>query len=128
MTLGREIGGWSAADLARFIEQKLEEPGVLNLANIVGNLDVAQVTGIDFGVATLTYPGGSASATVDAAHGLGAEPSGAIVTADRSAAGALTNCSAGDFTDEQITIEGHTIDGSLPAGSTEVAVSWVVFA
>lgn len=119
------IGSWKEGELARWLERKLEEKGLINIRALVGTLDIGQVSGVRFGSSTLTYPGGAPTVTLTVSHGLAAAPTTIVATPDNSATGKLTNASVGNITPTTFDITGHTIDGSNPAAATTVAVYWV---
>lgn len=119
MSLGRLR---TEGDLARFMERKLEEPGLVNVGNLAGVLDVADLGGLGYGQGTLTFTA-SNTATVTIAHPFDGEPAMIGLCPDNGAIGQLVNLSAGNLTDTDFDVTGRTIDGSTPTGS--VTVYWI---
>lgn len=83
-------------------------------------------TSLRFGTATMTWPGGSPTATtLVISHGLGTTPHGVIATAGINIWAA---CITGTYTDADFRLGARTFDGTSPAAASTNDVYWIAFA
>lgn len=85
-----------------------------------------QLSAIRFGVANVTWPGGSATSTsVAVAHGLGATPLVVVATLKDGGGAQYSSVAAFSYDADSFNVQLHTDDASTPANTVTSVVAWI---